>query len=133
MEKEYYFRTHQLAIWRPSGILDSKKIHEFVIFLNRESERRDPHFNRFIDLCEISGISVNFSELYQISRDRKIFHSLHLRHNVKMVFLVNNSLSFGMARMYQTLYDDPKLKITICEDITEASNLLEVEKEILRS
>jgi len=65
MYKEYFFKTDQLVIWRPSGILDSEKIYEFISFLNKSSEERDPHFDRFIDLSQSSGISVHRARHYK--------------------------------------------------------------------
>jgi hypothetical protein len=48
-----------------------------------------------------------------------------------MVFLVTNSLSLGMARMYQTISAEPNLEMHITESREEASSLLGVDLTIL--
>jgi hypothetical protein len=131
MEKEYFFKTDQLVIWRPSGILDINKIYDFINFLNTQSEQRDPHFSRFIDLSQIAGISVKFQDLYPVTQQRKNYHRASLKQTVKMVFLATNPLSYGMVRMYQMLYDDPHFAINICENINEAANLLKVDVAVI--
>ena len=42
MDKEYFFKTDQLIIWRPTGVLDSAKIYEFIRYMDATSEKRDP-------------------------------------------------------------------------------------------
>ena len=44
-DKEYFFKTDQLVIWRPSGMLNTAKIQEFIRFLEENSEQRDPNFS----------------------------------------------------------------------------------------
>jgi len=129
MEKEFFFKNDKLVIWRPSGILDSNKIYEFINFLDAQSKQRGPYYSRFVDLSQISGISVKFQDIYPVVQQRKIYHRNNVKQTIKMVFLVSNPLSYGMVRMYQMLYDDPHLDIFICENFAEAANLLEVDAE----
>jgi hypothetical protein len=132
MEKAYFFKTNQLVIWRPSGILTTNKITEFITFLDVSSEQRDPHFSRFIDLTQIAGISVNYQDLHPIASQRKNYHNIHIKQRVKMAFLVNNPLAYGMARMYQILSDDPHFDVTIYENIEEAAAFLGVDIGLIR-
>ena len=129
--KEYYFETDRLIIWRPLGILDTSKINEFIKFLEESSSKRDPHFNRFIDLSQISGISVEYQDLYPIARQRKSYFKNKIRRKVKMVFLVKNPHSYGMARMYQTLSDEPTLDMHITESREEVSSFLGVDLSLI--
>ncbi|NOQ97091.1 MAG: hypothetical protein GQ561_02925 [Calditrichae bacterium] len=131
MDKEYFFKTDQLVIWRPSGILDTVRIKEFIGFIDVNTEQRDPHFSRFIDLSQISGISVNYEDVVPIVQQRKSYSTNHIKRKVKMAFLVHNPISFGMARMYQMLYDDPLFEINIYESREEVSDYLEVDVSIL--
>lgn len=131
MDKEYFFKTDQLAIWRPLGILNTQKIYEFINFINEISKHKDPHFSRFIDLTQISGISVNYQDLQPIADERKKYYNTYLNKKVKMVFLVNNPLAYGMARMYQMLNNEPHIGINICETAQKASELLEVDVAVI--
>jgi len=132
MDKEYFFKTDQLAIWRPLGTLTTQMIYDFINFLNDASKQQNPHFSRFIDLSQISGISVNFQDLYPIASVRKTYHSASLKEKVKMAFLVNNPLSYGMARMYQMLNDAPHIEISIYSNIENISEFLEVDIALIR-
>jgi hypothetical protein len=132
MDKEYFFKTEKLAIWRPTGMLDTAKIKEFIGFIDDNSEQRDPHFSRFIDLSQISGISVNYEDVVPIVQQRKSYSSTHIKRKVKMAFLVNNPISFGMARMYQMLYDDPHFEINIYENREQVAQFLELDISLIK-
>jgi len=131
MDKEYFFKTDQLVIWRPSGILDTVKIHEFISFVNECSKQGDPHFCRFIDLTQISGISVSYQDLYPIAKQRIEYYDTTLKKKVRMAILVNNPLSYGMARMYEMLSENPYIDVNIYENADEAARFLEVDKSII--
>lgn len=131
MDKEFFFKTDQLVIWRPTGVLDTNKIYHFIDYLNTTIKEREPHFSRFIDLSQISGISVKYNELSPIAEQRKKYYSSHLTQKTKMTFYVTNPLSLGMARMYQTLGDDVNLETTIYNDLNECARFLEVDISIL--
>ena len=129
--KEYYFETDRLMIWRPHGILDTTKINEFIKFLEESSITRDPHFSRFIDLSQISGISVQYQDLYPIARQRKSYFRTNIKQTVKMAFLANDPFSYGMARMYQALSDEPTLDMHITESREEVSAFLGVDLSLI--
>jgi hypothetical protein len=124
--KEYYFESDRLMIWRPLGILDTSKINEFIKFIEESSLNRDPHFSRFIDLSQISGISVEYQDLYPIARQRKSYFRTNIKQRVKMAFLANDPFSYGMARMYQSLSDGPGLDVCISGNREEVSAFLGV-------
>jgi hypothetical protein len=131
VEPEYFFKTEDLIIWRPVGMLDNAKVTEFVTFLNEISKKRDPHFSRFIDLSKISGISVNYKNVLPLAQARQSYYVTNFTRKVKMGFLVNNDLTFGMARMYQSLSEDKNMEITISENPEEVATFLEVDRSIL--
>ncbi len=133
MNKEYYMKTDKLAVWQPKGVLDTKKILEFVTFLNEQSQQHDPHFNRFVDLCHISGVSVRYEDLYPIAEQRKIYYNSNVKQKVKMAFLVNNPFTYGMARMYMILTSNPLLKVNILKKMEEVANFLEVDISLLNA
>lgn len=132
MEKEYFFKTDHLVIWRPVGAIDVDKIREFIVFLNQQSSKSDLQFDRFIDLSKINGISVNYEELSGIADQRSEYASKHLGKKVKMAMFVTHPLSFGMARMYENLLDNAKFEINIYYSIEEASKFLDVDLSLLK-
>ena len=127
MSKEFFFKTDELVIWRPTGMLDVDKIKDFIEFLDDNLEGRDPHFSRFIDLSQISGISVRYEDLYPIAQQRKSYYKSYLKRRVKMAFLITNPISYGMARMYQMLNDDPHFVMNIYESREQVAQFLEID------
>ncbi len=132
MEKEFFFKTDNLIIWRPVGILDYKKIMAFIDFLNEQSEERDSHYLRFIDLSKISNVTVASEELYGIASHRKQFAEKKFDYKVKMGFYVTDTLSFGMARMYENLLDSMQYDISIYYSLEEVAEFLQVDVTLLK-
>jgi hypothetical protein len=63
MTKEYFFKTENLLIWRPTGCIQVEQILNFVNFIEDYIATHSSDFMRFIDLSIIEGISVNYEEL----------------------------------------------------------------------
>ncbi len=105
MTKEYYFKTEDLLIWRPTGNIKIEVIQDFIKFLEEYVASNNSDFKRFIDLSLIESISVNYEELYGIAADRRDHANKKFENIVNLAFYVNNALSFGMARMYENLLD----------------------------
>ena len=105
-------------------MLDSNKIKNFITFLDESSKSRDPHFSRFVDLTKISGLSVNYENLLPIAQTRKKYYVSKFTKMVKMGFYVNNPLTFGMARMYQSLSDEKLMDTKISESLDEIAKFL---------
>jgi hypothetical protein len=55
----------------------------------------------------------------------------HLTHKVKLGFLVNNPLAYGMARMYQTLSFDPNVETYLYESIDEVAGFLGIDVSLI--
>ena len=131
MNQEYHFVNDELLRWRPTGVLNRQKILDFINFVNQSTEKRDPHFDRYIDLSQVTGISVMYDDLAPIAKARKAFYSSHFSKKIKLVFFAHNTLSFGMARMYQILSEDENLDFQIFRSIDEVASYLQIDKRIL--
>ena len=129
--KDYFFKTDQLAVWRPTGLLDIEKIRHFIEFLNENSNTKDPHFDRFIDLSQVTSVSVKYEDLAPIAAQRKEYYGAKMTQTVKMAFLAKKPLVFGMTRMYQTLSDDSHVEFQICETEEEVSRFLDVDISLI--
>jgi len=131
LDSEYYFKNENLVIWQPKNMLDSNKIKNFITFIDENSRSRDPHFSRFVDLTKISGLNVNYDILMPIALTRQKYYVSNFTRKVKMGFYVNNPLTFGMARMYQSLSDDKHMETLISESLDEISEFLKCDKSEL--
>ncbi|MBN2423764.1 MAG: hypothetical protein JXR46_13200 [Calditrichaceae bacterium] len=132
MDDKCFFRTDKLVIWRPEGSMTLEKIEKFIEFLNTNSGKRDPHFDRFVDLSCITEIAVSYEQLSTIAFTRKTYSQQKLDKKIRMVFYVNNSISYGMTRMYQNLFDDKYYDIKIFKNLCEAAAFLEVDASLLK-
>jgi len=131
MAKEYFFKTDNLLIWRPTGQIQIEKIQDFVKFLEESFTMNNPDFMRFIDLSHIEGISVNYEELYGIAADRRDYANKKFEDIVKLAFYVTNALSFGMARMYENMLDSEAFTIGIYYSLKEVADFLDVDISLL--
>jgi hypothetical protein len=131
MDDKCFFRTDQLVIWQPEGSMTLEKIEKFIDFLNSNSGKRDPHFDRFVDLSKISEIAVSYEQLSNIAFTRKTYSHHKLEKKVKMAFYVNNTILYGMTRMYQNLFDDKYYDIKIFKNLSEAALFLKVDTALL--
>jgi hypothetical protein len=131
MKKNFFFKTDDLLIWRPTGVIKIEVVQEFIKFLEDVIVTRDPYFIRFIDLSSVEGISVNYEELYGIAADRRDQASKKFSNVIKLAFYVTNALSFGMARMYENLLDSTAYDIGIFYSLKEAADFLEVDISLL--
>jgi hypothetical protein len=131
MKEEYFFKTEDLMIWRPTGTMDLRKIIEFVNFLEDRIKAGKHNFKRFIDLSNIKDISVNHEDLYSVASGRRQFSAEKIESNVKLAFFVTNALSFGMARMYENMLDGAQFDIHIYYTLDEVASFLEVDPLLL--
>ena len=131
MDKEYFFRTDNLVIWRPKAILDQTKIIDFINFLDEQSSKKDSDFLRFIDLSKISDVTAKYEELYEIASQRKQLAEKNFDLKVKMGFYVTDTLSFGMARMYENLLDSQHYEISINYSLEKVADFLQVDVTLL--
>lgn len=131
--KEFYFKTDDLVIWRPHNSIDLEKIKTFVNFLDQQNPVRSSQFMRFIDLTHTKNISVNSDDLYSIASLRRKYAARALREKVKVAFFVNNSFTFGMARMYENILDSTSYDIHIYYSLEEIAEFLDVDISLLKS
>ena len=131
MANEYFFKTDNLLIWRPTGTIQISQIQAFVKFVEDYVAAHGSDFIRFIDLSFIEGISVNYEELYSVAAGRRDHANKKFENVVKLAFYVTTALSFGMARMYENLLDSAAFDIRIYYTIKEVSKFLGVDASLL--
>jgi hypothetical protein len=74
--------------------------------------------DRITDLTAVERFEVGFREIYYfaIRRSAQRFSRV-----VKSAIIVQDPLQFGLARMYETLNDNPQIRIRILRNVTEAN------------
>ena len=110
-------------VWRLtfSGTLtgdDLQKLSEEV----EKSEQTSPSaFNRLVDMRQLKGISIGFSEMSDLASRRR---RQKFSNNIKSALVTNHPIQYGFARMYQTLLSHPQITVKVFQDETEALNWL---------
>ena len=78
--------------------------------------------DRLEDMRNLHSVSTGFAELMEVAANLR---TVQLPHVVKTALLTNNSLQFGVARMFQTILDHPQMKLEIFTSEQEAMKWLE--------
>jgi hypothetical protein len=66
---------------------------------------------------KLKGIKIGFAELMDFTENLR---TIQLPHRVKSAILTNNSLQYGMARMFQSILEHPQMDIKIFSHEEEA-------------
>ena len=71
--------------------------------------------------------------MYWIAKQRNEYADKSLTRMVKMAFYVKDSLSFGMARMYENLMQSTKFDIMIFYSLQEVAAFLQTDISLLEN
>ena len=77
--------------------------------------------DRIEDMRKLDSIKLGFKELSSFTRN---LQNLQLPRIVKSAILTSGPLQYGIARMFQTILDHPKMKIEIFSNEDEANKWL---------
>jgi len=81
-------------------------------------EAREPFSpNRIVDLREADTSELRFNDIFAIAERRR--HE-KLKNSIRSAFVVNTNVQYGIARTFQTINDNPQIKIRVFRDEAEA-------------
>jgi hypothetical protein len=78
--------------------------------------------NRITDISEAEGLDLHFDEIGSFAAQRCV---APLKNIVKSAIFAPTDVQFGMARMFQTLNDNPKIRIKVFRDLRSATDWLD--------
>jgi hypothetical protein len=79
--------------------------------------RVEPVPDRLSDLTAAAQFEVGFSDFHELTLRRR---TSHLPNDIRSAILVATEVQFGLARMFQTLNDHPRVTVEIFRDLSEA-------------
>jgi hypothetical protein len=82
-----------------------------------------PGLPRLADATRITGITLDFSAMARFADDRKRWS---LARHVRTAVLAGSNVTFGFARMYQDLLENPQITVGVFRDREEALSWLGV-------
>lgn len=116
-------------VFRPVGILDEKRVHRIVTFLEREEERAKEPFNRYSDLSRLDAVDLDFGFVFRIALHRRIFYEK--RSPIKSAFYVTSPAAARVVKIHAMVTDLSPIKVQMFKHRAEAAKWLDVSLEAL--
>jgi hypothetical protein len=113
-------------IWRPRGIFDDPTAEKVVAFIEHAEQAAATPFNRYTDFNGLTELRLKIGHTFSIADRRS-----HISIPVKSAFFADRTVSFGFARMIETLMEGAPIHVRAFRDRTAAADWLEVPLEVL--
>ena len=107
-----------------TGVLTGKDLADVAAAADEIERGRDPVPNRLSDLTQVTEMQVAYPDVKVLADHRR---KLSFPNAFKSALVVRTPVQMGMARMFQTLNDNPQITIQIFEDETAALSWLSYE------
>lgn len=75
--------------------------------------------DRIADISEVSSFEIGYPELSALAERRR---ARKFSHSVKSAIIATSPVQVGLARMFQTLNDNPQIEIRVLRSVEEALN-----------
>jgi hypothetical protein len=124
-----YCAAHRLIAWQPHRVLDDRLLARIDAWL-LVTEDISPPCKRFIDFSCLTNVSLPIGRAFAIApaaRDKS-----HAVPPVKCAFFCDKPLGFAIARLYETLTNNPSMEARAFRDRATAAKWLEVPAHILQ-
>jgi hypothetical protein len=96
-----------------SGEVTAVDLRESAKQLRIEEDRLPVCPDRLTDITLVDGRNMNFLTIEELAAQRR---TAALKNKVKSAILTQTTLQYGLARMFQTLNDNPMIEIAIFKD-----------------
>ena len=94
----WYHPKFKLLGWFPRGVLDEAFVDRMVEFVEMEERIQDAPFDRYVDFSALSQIRLGMDHMIHTARRRH-----PVGQPVKTAIFADQSISFGIALMYERL------------------------------
>lgn len=122
----WYHPKFKLLGWFPGGVLDEALADQVVDFIEMEERIQDVPFDRYVDFSGLSEIRLGMDHMIRTARRRH-----PVRQPVKTAIFADQSISFGIALMYERLMDGSMIEVRAFNKRELAADWLEVPIEAL--
>ncbi len=116
---------------RGSGDLSTEFLLELIDKLMEVEKSHPEPLNRFMDISRMTGISIDYKRLSPFAEMRRRAIKLYGDVKIKVAIYATTPVSFGMARMYETLMTMDSVEVRVFRDFNQAAEWLGVSTDIL--
>jgi stage II sporulation SpoAA-like protein len=96
-----------------SGVLTGEDLAQIASAADEIERDRDPVPNRLTDMTGVTEVQVGYPEVRSLAEHRRV---IAFPNDFKSAIVVHTPVQRGMARMFQTLNDNPRITIQIFDD-----------------
>lgn len=123
-----HYPAQHLVAWQPQGVLDDRLLDNIAEWL-LAIERVSLPFKRFVDLSQLTRISVRTRHLFDFAQKRaQQFKGIE---PVWTALFAEDWVGFGIARLYESLTAETPIQARAFRDRLGAAVWLEVPASIL--
>ena len=103
------------------GLVTKEELFTFIAALAALEETLEPVPDRIVDLTRVVDRQADFDAVFAIGgvRERKAFPN-----SFRSAFVAPSPMSYGFARMFQTLNTNPQIDLQIFRTLAEAESWL---------
>lgn len=124
-----HYPAHDLLAWQPQGVLDDRLLDEIGEWLCATEEASWPS-KRFVDLSRLTQVAIRTRHVFEFARKREA-HFAGIT-PVKSALFSDDWVSFGIARLYESLMKETQIDARAFRDRATAAVWLGVPEEILK-
>ena len=122
------YPAHHLVAWQPQGVMDDRLLDQIAEWLCAMEKASTP-FKRFVDLSQLSSVSVRTGHVFEMARKRAEEYAG--TEPVRSALFSEDWVGFGMARLYETLMKDTPIHARAFRSRSEAAKWLDVPGPLL--
>jgi hypothetical protein len=123
-----HYPAYQLVAWQPEGVLDDCLMDEIAEWLFIIEKVLLP-FKRYVDLSQLTSISVRTSHVFKFARKRaEQFSGVK---PVQAALFCEDWVGFGIARLYESLMENTPIEARAFHDRAGAAAWLNVPLSVL--
>ena len=101
------------VLLRLYGKMEVRDLYEIAKHLDAAEQPGRPSPHRFIDMTEVEEVSLNFDNMHGFTSGRS---GVKLKNMVRVAVVTKNIVQFGLARMFQTLNQQPQTEVSVFHD-----------------
>lgn len=112
--------SQRMIFSRAWDVVTAEDLHDHQGLLTRDP-RFDPAFSQLWDLRAIDEVTVESATLRELAQSRSFASG------ARRALVAPSDVSYGLARMFQSLHDDAPEKVRVFRDVAEARAWLGLE------
>ena len=123
-----HYPAHNLVAWQPQGTLDDAMLDQIAEWLVT-MERASVAFRRFVDLSQLSAVSLRTRHVFEFARLRA--EQFAGSEPVRTAIYCTDWVGFGIACLYESLMEETPIRVRAFRIRAAAADWLQVPEAVL--